>query len=63
MLLASTFVLLCPVLGGDLYVDGLHATCATGNGSEASPFCTIGEAIAAAQPGDTIHVAPGTYCN
>ena len=32
-----------------------------GNGTQSSPFATILKASEAAQPGDTIHVAAGTY--
>jgi len=43
----------------DLYVDGTAAP--GGNGTPEDPFATVGEALAAAWPGDTIHVADGTY--
>jgi hypothetical protein len=43
----------------DLYVDA-QAT-AGGTGTLAAPFKTITAALAAAAPGMTIHVAPGTY--
>jgi len=42
------------------YVDGSNPNC-PGTGTPASPFCTIGAAIAAASPGDTIEVAAGIY--
>lgn len=48
-------------LNGDWYVDIGAPGCATGDGSQAAPFCNIATAIAAATAGDTIHVAPGTY--
>ena len=39
-----------------------RATCpGPGTGSEADPFCTIGEAIAASSDGDTVLVQPGRY--
>jgi hypothetical protein len=41
------------------YVD--DNSCPTGTGSKADPFCTINDAVAAANPGDTIRVRPGTY--
>ncbi|RPJ38727.1 MAG: DUF1565 domain-containing protein, partial [Planctomycetaceae bacterium] len=44
-----------------LYVDASAAT--TGNGSLASPFKTIGEAIAASAMGDEIRISSGTYDN
>ncbi len=33
----------------------------TGNGSQTSPWATIDKAGTAVQPGDVVHVAPGTY--
>ncbi|MCZ4095577.1 MULTISPECIES: right-handed parallel beta-helix repeat-containing protein [Streptomyces] len=34
----------------------------TGSGLEAKPFCTVSAAVAAVQPGQTVHIAPqGTY--
>jgi hypothetical protein len=45
---------------GDWFVDQA-ANCGLGNGSAGAPFCTVAEAVAVAQPGDTIHVAPGSY--
>jgi len=51
--------------GGDLARIGLFvdiAACTgSGDGSQARPFCTIGEALDAAQPGDTVWIAAGTY--
>jgi len=44
---------------GPWYVDGSVGT--TGDGTSASPFLTIGEAITTATDGDTINVAAGTY--
>jgi hypothetical protein len=41
------------------YVEALAA--APGNGSPEVPFPTIQAAVNAAQSGDTVHVAPGTY--
>jgi hypothetical protein len=47
-------------VGTTRYVD--DNTCpATGNGTPASPFCRIQDAICAAVSGDTVSVAPGTY--
>ena len=43
-----------------LAVDGTTKL-AAGDGSTAKPFATIGAAFEAAQPGDTIKVARGTY--
>jgi pectin methylesterase-like acyl-CoA thioesterase len=42
------------------HVDASQPAC-PGSGTPADPFCTIGAAIAAASPGDTIQVAAGTY--
>src|SRR5262245_52162431 len=48
-----------PPLGGKtLYVDDVASN---GDGSQAKPFNSITAALAAAAPGDTIRVAPGTY--
>ena len=44
----------------DLYVDA-SATCASGAGTLTNPYCTIGEAVAAAVNGDVIRIAAGTY--
>jgi hypothetical protein len=45
----------------DWYVDKNNANCANGTGTQVAPFCNIGDAIAVAVSGDTIHVAPSTY--
>ncbi len=45
---------------GTWYVDAA-APCIGGNGSQAAPFCQIQSAIAVAQTGDVISVAPGVY--
>jgi predicted outer membrane repeat protein len=47
--------------GADWYVDLNHAGCAGGSGGMLDPFCSIATAIAAASPGDTLHIAAGTY--
>ena len=44
----------------DIYVD-IKALNNSGDGSQSKPFATISEAAAIAQPGDTVHVAPGVY--
>jgi phosphatidylglycerophosphate synthase len=48
---------------GTYYVDGGNPTCSDGGpGTLATPYCTIGAAVAArAGAGTTIHVAPGHY--
>ena len=43
----------------DIYVD--IKTEFKGDGSLARPFKSINEAAAVAEPGDTVHVAPGIY--
>lgn len=43
-----------------IYVDG-KASGALKDGSRERPFATIGEAVAVAKPGDSIHVMPGQY--
>ena len=42
------------------HVDANYAGC-PGSGSAGDPFCTIGAALTAASPGDTIEVAAGRY--
>lgn len=44
----------------DIYVDG-SGSCPGGAGTQANPFCTIGDAVLTASPGDRVLVAPGTY--
>ena len=44
----------------ELYVD-IRFLNNSGDGSKEKPFGTISEAAAIAQPGDTVHVAPGVY--
>jgi len=48
---------------GTYYVDGTNPACSnSGPGTLATPYCTIGAAVAArAGAGTTIHVAPGQY--
>ena len=48
---------------GTYYVDGDNPACSnSGPGTLATPYCTIGAAVAArAGAGTTIHVAPGQY--
>ena len=48
-----------PAPGRGLWVDA--AAEAGGDGSRNAPFRTIQDAAAAAQPGDTVHILPGTY--
>jgi hypothetical protein len=47
----------------ELFVDSATGSgCSdTGSGTEQQPFCTIGAAATAAQPGQTVLVAPGEY--
>lgn len=44
----------------DVFVNA-GAPCAGADGTAAAPFCTIGEALQAAAPGDRVVVAPGLY--
>lgn len=53
--------LLLALAWADIYVDGSAANCATATGTEVDPLCSIGDAIALANPGDTIRIAPGRY--
>ncbi|MDX6211624.1 MAG: hypothetical protein QOF82_711, partial [Frankiales bacterium] len=44
------------------HVNGQAASCTnTGTGTLAAPYCTVQAAASAAQPGDTVLVASGTY--
>jgi parallel beta-helix repeat protein len=43
------------------WVDGSVACSDAGPGTQATPYCTIGRGAKAAQPGDTVMVAPGVY--
>ncbi|MDX6256984.1 MAG: hypothetical protein QOJ11_3318 [Frankiales bacterium] len=44
------------------HVNGKAASCTnTGTGTTAAPYCTVQAAASAAQPGDTVLVASGTY--
>jgi hypothetical protein len=45
--------------GNDIYVDASAGP--GGNGTQGSPYATIQEAADAAQPGDVVHILPGTY--
>ncbi|AUG79490.1 hypothetical protein CFP65_4768 [Kitasatospora sp. MMS16-BH015] len=46
----------------DLYVDKNAEACTdTGAGSQATPYCTLPAAAAAAQAGQTVHIAQGYY--
>jgi len=60
VLLAASLASLAPAQT-DWYVDGASTQCVAANGTQAAPFCTIGQAVGAASSGDTIHIAPGTY--
>ncbi|BFV58401.1 hypothetical protein KCMC57_up35050 [Kitasatospora sp. CMC57] len=45
-----------------LYVNSAAANCSdSGTGSEAQPFCKVQPAADAAQPGQTVQIAPGNY--
>src|SRR5690606_2558695 len=59
--LLAAITLMAPLGAGaaDIYVDSLFV--GAEDGSQASPYNTIEEAIAAASSGDTIHVAAGDY--
>jgi hypothetical protein len=63
-LMLSIVIAIClagTAMAATLYVDASVA--ATGDGSLASPFKTIGEAITASVAGDEIRIAGGTYDN
>jgi putative cell wall binding repeat protein/PKD domain-containing protein len=64
--LASVGVLLPGIANADvstLLVDNTNASCsdAVGSGTSAVPYCHIGNAVAVAQPGQTVVVNDGTY--
>src|ERR1700761_1554039 len=45
-----------------IFVNGSSSACTdSGSGSLAAPYCTIQAAADAADPGDVVNVAPGTY--
>jgi len=48
-----------PATGGDWYVDVSAST--SGDGSQNSPFKSIGEAADKARAGDVVHIMPGVY--
>jgi parallel beta-helix repeat protein len=49
-------------VGTGYWVSNTVACSDTGAGTQAAPFCTIGQGTKKAiNPGDTVHVAPGTY--
>ncbi|MBN2404076.1 MAG: cell wall-binding repeat-containing protein [Coriobacteriia bacterium] len=52
-------VTVAPPGGTTWYVDA--AASADGSGTEADPFRSIGAALSAAEDGDSVEVAPGTY--
>jgi hypothetical protein len=59
----------CGQCAGDASDCGTNADCSSGtceggsagNGTQASPYCTVNEAFRNAASGDTIYVGPGTY--
>jgi hypothetical protein len=62
LLLAPASLTLAALLPlSDWFVDQNDPSCSTGNGSPASPFCDIQDALAVAVGGDRIFIAPGTY--
>ncbi|MFD0570429.1 PKD domain-containing protein [Kitasatospora gansuensis] len=46
---------------GTLYVDNNVNCSDTGGGSQALPYCTVGAAAKAAQPGQTVRIGKGRY--
>jgi len=59
--LAAPLLVACLLHPSDVFVDGTAQNCATATGTATDPVCTVGDALALAIPGDTVHVAPGTY--
>lgn len=49
-----------PATGHTIYVDA-SASSGTGNGSASTPYSSLSQAVEAAQDGDTIQLADGTY--
>lgn len=60
MVAPSITVLALAAPAADVHVDA-QADCAAGNGTQAAPFCTLGEGLAAAVAGETVRIAPGRY--
>ncbi|MFI2612009.1 DUF1565 domain-containing protein [Kitasatospora sp. NPDC018619] len=47
--------------GSTLHVNRTTGCTDSGTGTASAPYCTIGAAVAAAQPGQTVEIAEGTY--
>lgn len=60
LLMLGVGVVAGPPLAIDLHVDA-SAACGGANGTAASPYCRVEDALAAAVDGDVIHIAAGTY--
>ncbi|QDU68907.1 DUF1565 domain-containing protein [Engelhardtia mirabilis] len=52
---------LAPFAGADVYVDLVHVSDATGDGTPGAPWASITHAVTQVAPPETIVLAPGDY--